>query len=58
MFFIVNGYPKEGTKWWDFVKFKNDAEYREALLKHDLKKIDISFQKNTVIIRASSLQVS
>jgi ubiquinone/menaquinone biosynthesis C-methylase UbiE len=50
IFLIVNGYPKEGTKWWNFVKFKNDNEYRAVLSKHGFKKIDITIEKNTIII--------
>ena len=53
MFFIVNGYPKEGTKWWDVVKFKNEEEYRQTLIKHDFNKIDVSFKRNTIIIQAT-----
>jgi len=53
IFVIVNGYPKEGTKWWDFVKFKNDDDYRKALLKYSFNKIIISFEKNTIIIQAT-----
>ncbi|XPS84764.1 methyltransferase, type 11 [Desulfosarcina variabilis str. Montpellier] len=26
--FIVNGYPEVGTRWYDFVKFKNIDDYR------------------------------
>lgn len=52
MFCIVNGYPKEGTKWWDFVKFKNEKEYRNTLLEHGFNKIEVSFKKNTIIIQA------
>ena len=44
-FIIVNAYPKEGTKWWDFVKFKNDSEYREALAKHNFTDINITIEK-------------
>jgi len=50
MFLIVNGYPKEGTKWWNFVKFKNDNEYRAVLSEHDFKEINIIIEKNTIII--------
>ena len=50
IFLIVNGYPKEGTKWWNFVKFKNDNEYRAVLSNHGFKKINIMIEKNTIII--------
>ncbi len=52
-FIIVNAYPKEGTKWWDFVKFKNDSEYREAMAKHNFTDINITVEKNTIIIQAT-----
>lgn len=52
IFLIVNGYPKEGTKWWDFVKFKNDDEYRKVLSEHGFNSINIEIEKNTIIIKA------
>ena len=52
IFFIVNGYPKVGTKWYDFVKFKNDSEYRAFLTRHDFKEINLVIEKNTIIIKA------
>jgi ubiquinone/menaquinone biosynthesis C-methylase UbiE len=52
IFLIVNGYPKEGTKWWNFVKFKNDNEYRLVLSKHNFKKINIQIVKNSIVICA------
>jgi len=30
-FIIVNGYPQEGTKWYDFVRFKSADEYVKFL---------------------------
>ena len=53
IFLIVNGYPKEGTKWWNFVKFKNDSEYRAVLLEHGFKEINIIIEKNTIIIQTN-----
>ncbi len=52
IFLIVNGYPKEGTKWWDFVKFKNEDEYKTLLLKNGFKEILITIEKHTIIIQA------
>jgi ubiquinone/menaquinone biosynthesis C-methylase UbiE len=51
MFLIVNGYPKEGTKWWDFVRFKTADEYRGALAGHGFKGVKTEIQKNTIVIR-------
>jgi ubiquinone/menaquinone biosynthesis C-methylase UbiE len=55
---IVNEYPKEGTKWWDFVKFKNDEEYRKKLSEHGFGEIMITVEKNTIIIQAMKEQNS
>jgi len=52
IFFIVNGYPKVGTKWYDFVKFKNDSEYRAFLTRNGFKEINLVIEKNTIIIKA------
>ena len=50
LFFIINAYPKAGTKWHEFVKFKNEREYKEYLSKGGLKNIQSTFYKNTVIV--------
>ena len=50
VFFIINAYPKEGSKWYDFVKFKSDAEYRKYLADNGLKNAESAFEKNTVIV--------
>ncbi len=50
--FIVNGYPKAGTKWYDFVKFKSDDEYRDFLTENGFKEINIVIENNTIIIQA------
>ena len=51
-FYIVNGYPKEGTKWYRFVKFKTGDAYKEALSEQGFKNIDIKIENNTIILRA------
>ncbi|MBN2050027.1 MAG: class I SAM-dependent methyltransferase [Spirochaetales bacterium] len=51
-FFIVNGYPKEGTRWYDFVKFKNKEEYRRFLGEAGFRSVDAEVRKNTVIVSA------
>jgi ubiquinone/menaquinone biosynthesis C-methylase UbiE len=30
-FIIFNYYPKEGTKWWNFAKIKDDKQYKKLL---------------------------
>lgn len=52
VFFIVNGYPKYGTKWHKFVKFKDDQEYRYFLNQFGFKDIEIIIENHTIIIRA------
>ncbi|MBN1892450.1 MAG: class I SAM-dependent methyltransferase, partial [Clostridiales bacterium] len=49
-FFIINAYPKEGTKWYDFVKFKNDTEYKEFLSRNGLIDVDSVINKRTIIV--------
>ncbi|MBN2519234.1 MAG: class I SAM-dependent methyltransferase [Bacteroidales bacterium] len=52
MFFIVNGYPKPGTKWYDFVKFKNEKEYESFLIKHGFSRINTDIENHAIIIWA------
>ncbi|MDC7125935.1 MAG: class I SAM-dependent methyltransferase [Spirochaetales bacterium] len=49
-FFIINAYPKEGTKWHEFVKFKSDIEYKDFLGTNGLKDVQSVIEKNTVIV--------
>ncbi len=50
-FFIINSYPKEGTKWYDFVKFKDESEYKEYLNNNGFNDVKVAFEKNTIIIK-------
>lgn len=52
MFLVVNAYPKEGTKWHDFVRFKNDAEYRKALVSRGFGGVLTEVVQGSVIVRA------
>ena len=52
VFYIINGYPKIGTKWYDIVKFKNDNEYKQFLTNNGFSVIDIAIQKKTIIIKS------
>jgi ubiquinone/menaquinone biosynthesis C-methylase UbiE len=49
-FLIINGYPKEGTKWWDFVKFKSENEYKDILEKHRFGNVKTEIVKNRIIV--------
>ena len=43
-------FTKEGTKWWNFVNFKNDNASRAVLSNHGFKKMNIMIERNTIII--------
>ena len=49
-FFIINAYPKPGTKWHDFVKFKDKKEYESFLSSNGLSNVSSMFEKNTIIV--------
>jgi ubiquinone/menaquinone biosynthesis C-methylase UbiE len=51
-FFIINAYPKEGTKWYDFVYFKNFQEYKDLLLKNGFRNVNFTFYNSnkTIIV--------
>jgi ubiquinone/menaquinone biosynthesis C-methylase UbiE len=53
VFLIVNKYPKKGSKWYEFINFKSDKEYRYFLSRNGFKDIEIEFVKNTIIIKSS-----
>ena len=48
--YIINAYPKEGTKWHNFVKFKNNGEYERLFTNNGFIKIISEFEKNTIIV--------
>ena len=49
-FFIINAFPEEGTKWFDFVKYKSKREYEEFLSSNGFSEISCVFKKNTIIV--------
>ena len=51
---IVNGYPAPGTAWYEFVKFKNEAEYRQVLEDHGFKLSGVSIEGGTIVILGES----
>ncbi|MBN2837036.1 MAG: class I SAM-dependent methyltransferase [Candidatus Delongbacteria bacterium] len=51
LFYIINGYPKIGTNWYDFVKFKNEEEYRNLLESNGLSVESIEIIKSTIIVK-------
>ncbi|MBI9049874.1 MAG: class I SAM-dependent methyltransferase [Anaerolineaceae bacterium] len=50
---IVNGYPAEGSKWYEFVTFKNDKAYEAFLNQHGFQVDQIEIQGHTIVIEAS-----
>ena len=51
-FYIINGYPEPGTKWYDFVKFKDQGEYEAFLNKHGFKMNDVQIEGHTIVFEA------
>jgi len=49
---IVNGYPEEGTKWYDFVKFKNIEDYDILLKNNGFEIAKHEIKNRTIIIKA------
>jgi ubiquinone/menaquinone biosynthesis C-methylase UbiE len=49
-FYIVNAYPKEGSKWHEFVQFKSDEAYREYLIENGMRKVESAFEKTMIIV--------
>ena len=54
-FFIINAFPKEGTKWFDFVKYKNEKEYKIFLSSNGFSDVSCVFKKNTIIVQGIKL---
>jgi len=50
LFVIVNGYPKEGTRWWDIVRFKSDREYAAFLKQRAFVDIRTELINNTIVV--------
>lgn len=53
LFFIINRYPSEGSKWWKMVKLKNENDFNNAFLKAGFKHIDFDLKtrKGWIIAR-------
>lgn len=49
-FFIVNAYPKEGTKWHDFVRYKSEKDYRNYLDSNGFADVVTVIKKKTIIV--------
>jgi ubiquinone/menaquinone biosynthesis C-methylase UbiE len=51
--FIINGYPEPGTRWHEFVKFKNDDQYREFLSAHGFSTEETILRNRTIVLQAA-----
>lgn len=49
---IVNGYPEVGTKWYDFVKFKNVEEYNTLLRDTGFQPLGNEVRNHTIVVKA------
>lgn len=49
--YVVNGYPKIGTKWYDFVKFKDEGSYRNLLIFNGFRAVTAEIENHTILIR-------
>jgi len=56
--YIINGYPPVGSKWYEFVKFKSDAEYRTFLNTHGFQVNSILIKENTIVIESEMLSTA
>ncbi len=54
-FFIMNRFPDETSKWYDFVQLKTTAEYKRILEKAGFEKIhtDADIKKGWILVKAS-----
>ncbi len=44
-FFIINVFPKEGIKWFNFVKYKNEKEYEKFLSSNGFSDVSCFFKR-------------
>lgn len=51
-FIIVNGYPPVGSRWYEFVKFKDEHEYRSFLAQHGFEVSYLEIKNHTIIIES------
>ncbi len=49
-FFIVNAVPEKGNRWYDFVKFKDEEDYKTLFEKGGFHAIETAWVKDVIII--------
>lgn len=54
--FIINEYPEKGTKWYEFVKFKDFQDYQKLLEEYGFVAMKHELFGHTIIIEASIRQ--
>jgi ubiquinone/menaquinone biosynthesis C-methylase UbiE len=47
---VVNGYPPVGSTWYEFVKFKNDAAYKDFLFEHGFQVTHLEIKNHTIVM--------
>lgn len=52
-FIIVNGYPPIGSRWYEFVKFKDEHEYRVFLAQHGFEVSYVEIKNHTIILESN-----
>jgi SAM-dependent methyltransferase len=53
-FFIINGFPAVGSKWYKFVKFKNEEAYENLLSRGGFNINSIAVEKETIMIESEN----
>ncbi len=51
-FFIINGFPPVGSKWYDFVRIKDEQGYKNLLTQNGFKVNRIAVEKQTIFIES------
>lgn len=52
---IVNAYPEKGTKWYEFVKFKDVNEYQQLLEKNGFQLTNQKMMGHTVVLEGKQV---
>ncbi|MHC1782451.1 MAG: class I SAM-dependent methyltransferase [Anaerolineaceae bacterium] len=53
-FFIINGFPPVGSKWYQFVRIKNEEGYENLLSQNGFKVNRITVEKQTIFIESEN----
>lgn len=53
-FFIINGFPPVGSKWYDFVRIKDEEGYKNLLSQNGFLVNHIAVEKQTIFIECEN----